>query len=204
MTDSILTDKISETITNVFKKTKVFEKIEKMEFLVGTFVIISSIIGLTNVYFNYSNLNKVNKITKIFLDKEENICKTIDINHSVSIKFFENKINELEEKLSLILENQHKLLIEMNEIKNLPILTIGKADTLSKSTSVSSLLFESPDNDNDNDNDNNNNNNNNFYFQQNNLEQDNNELLDELMDECYDSIPLSNIKKNTGLTWLFK
>jgi hypothetical protein len=27
---------------------------------------------------------------------------------------------------------------------------------------------------------------------------------DELMNECYDTIPLSNLKKNTSLSWLFK
>jgi len=27
---------------------------------------------------------------------------------------------------------------------------------------------------------------------------------DELMNECYDTIPLNNVKKNTGLSWLFK
>jgi hypothetical protein len=27
---------------------------------------------------------------------------------------------------------------------------------------------------------------------------------DELINECYDSIPLNNVKKHTGLSWLFK
>jgi len=27
---------------------------------------------------------------------------------------------------------------------------------------------------------------------------------DELINECYDSIPLNNVKKNTSITWLFK
>jgi hypothetical protein len=27
---------------------------------------------------------------------------------------------------------------------------------------------------------------------------------DELLNECYDTIPLNNFKKTTGLSWLFK
>jgi hypothetical protein len=27
---------------------------------------------------------------------------------------------------------------------------------------------------------------------------------DELLNECYDAIPLNNLKKTTGLSWLFK
>lgn len=68
MSDSNLTDKISETIsetiTNVFKKTKVFEKIAKIEFYIGSFVVVSSIIGITNIYMNYYNFNKIENLRR--------------------------------------------------------------------------------------------------------------------------------------------
>jgi hypothetical protein len=39
----------------------------------------------------------------------------------------------------------------------------------------------------------------------NNVTDDNKDKeYDELLNECYDAIPLNNLKKTTGLSWLFK
>jgi hypothetical protein len=38
----------------------------------------------------------------------------------------------------------------------------------------------------------------------NNSNNSNDDDYDELENECYDSIPMSNLKKNTGLNWFFK
>ena len=46
MSESNLTDKISETITNVFKKTEVFEKIERIQIYISSFVIVSDIFSV--------------------------------------------------------------------------------------------------------------------------------------------------------------
>jgi hypothetical protein len=37
MSDSNLSDKIAESITNILKKTKVFEKIDEIQFYIGSF-----------------------------------------------------------------------------------------------------------------------------------------------------------------------
>jgi len=52
MSDNNLTEKISETITNAFKKTKVFEKIGKIEIYIGSFIAVSTIISLTSFYMH--------------------------------------------------------------------------------------------------------------------------------------------------------
>ena len=49
MSDNNLTEKISETITNAFKKTKVFEKIGKIEIYIGSNSITSSSEYILNI-----------------------------------------------------------------------------------------------------------------------------------------------------------
>lgn len=193
MADSNLTDKLSETITNVFKKTKVFEKMSKIQFLLGTFVILSSIFGITEIYMHYSNSNKIDEIS----ENQENIYNIIEINSSV----IKNRINQLEFKLSILLENQKNMI---NDIKNLPIYKIQKIHGINVSTSTSAF---SPIKhiDNINDSYNKDDNINITSIDDLNTEQKKiKEIEDnELIDECYDSIPLNNIK-TTGLSWLFR
>jgi hypothetical protein len=85
------------------------------------------------------------------------------------------------------LENQ---LFTLNEIKNLPLLTIGRIDKLSRNTSLSSNLdspqqkFGSIHSDED------------WHIseQKNKKEED----ID-LLNECYDVLPLNNVKKHIGI-----
>lgn len=174
MSDSNLTNKISETITGVFKKTKIFEKMEKIQFLVGTFVVVTSIIGITSIYMNYLNSSKICQIS----ENQENISNIIEIKDIAQIKKLENIINQLDLKIHILLENQNNMI---NDIKNLPVYNIQKIQGIHVSTSTSSF---SPDKC--------------LTIKKINDVDDN-----ELLDECYDSIPLNKIK-TTGLTWLFK
>ena len=92
------------------------------------------------------------------------------------------KINKLENRLSIILENQQFCL---NEIKKL---YIKNYNTVSRSTSISEIPFI-PENE----------------YQKLNyiLDEKDTKGDEELLNECYDSLPLNNFKKNTALTWLF-
>lgn len=123
MSDSNLTDKISETISNVFKKTEVFEKMGKMQFYVNSFLIVSSIIGLTNIYINYCNIDKINNLEKKIKDCE-NILKC-DI-----------KINRQHNEIIYKLIDEVKKEVKFNQIKESKLY---KPEMISTSTSISSF-----------------------------------------------------------------
>jgi len=196
MSDPNLTDKMSETITNVIKKTSLFEKIKNIEFYFGSFVIISSIVGITSLVMHYSNINQIKKNQEeIDILKKSIITNAKDI--LIGIEHLDEKLSKLDKVIVISLENQLNCL---NEIKNLPLLNIGKIDKLSRSTSISSIFLESTlpplqksppiilDDD--------------WHISE--QEEKNKYDENELNNDCYDSIPLSNIKKITGKkSWLF-
>ena len=185
MSDSNLRDKISETIINVFKKTEVFEKIGKigkMQFYVNSFLIISSIIGLTNIYINYCNIDKIDNLEEKIKESENILKYNIKINRKQNQIIYNNLINELKNEVELT----SKLFNQIKESK------MYKPEMISASTSISSfspikIILPPENNDCDN----------NIIMQK---EIEDNELLN----ESYDSIPMNNLKKNTSLIWLFR
>lgn len=191
MSDTNLTDKITETITNVFKKTQVFEKIENIKFYINSFVIVSSIIGLTSIYINYCNLDRI-KILEEEIKGTENVLKyNIEINR----KQYQLVYNKLIEQLKNEVQISRKFLDQIREIQ------YSKPEMISASTSISSFsplkIVLPPENED--------------WINQNSDwinhiidNKDNNNDYDELINECYDSIPLNNLKKKTGLNWFFK
>lgn len=192
MSDSNLTDKITETITNVFKKTQVFEKVENIKFYINSFVIISSIIGLTSIYINYCNLDRIKTLEETIKGSENVLKYNIEINR----KQYQLVYNELIEQLKNEVQISRKLLEQIIEIKNL------KPEMISASTSISSfspLKIVLPGENDD-------------WINQNDdwinhiidKKDNSNDDDDELISESYDSIPLNNLKKNTGLNWFFK
>jgi S-adenosylmethionine:tRNA-ribosyltransferase-isomerase (queuine synthetase) len=187
MTESNLTDKIYEAITNVFKKTQVFEKIENIKFYINSFVIISSFIGLTSIYINYSNICKIKKLEDKIKGTENVLKYNIEINRK-QYQIVYNKLIEQIEQIKNELEFSAKLLDKINENQ------ILKPEMISASTSISSFsplkIILPPENDD--------------WINHIIDKKDNNNNDGELINECYDSIPLNNLKKNTGLNWFFK
>jgi len=197
MSDSNLTEKITDSITNVMKKTKVFDELKNIQFYFGSFVLVSSIVGITSVVIHYFNAKNIEKNQKdISILREDIITYNKNILLTIKQLYNEDKFVNLEK----ILENHFNIL---NEIKNLPLLSIGKIDKLSRSTSVSSIVLDSPPK---------------KVFsinsdegwhiehkEQENKEQGNKEQKNkeqeqyDFFNECYDNIPLSNVKKVTGI-----
>jgi hypothetical protein len=182
MFDSNLTDKISETIINTFKQIDVFKKIKKMQFNVNSFLIISCIIGLTNIYINYCNIDKINNLEKKIKDCENILKYNIEINREQNQIIYNNLINELKNEVELT----SKLFNQIKELK------LYKPEMISASTSISSfspikIILPPENNDCDN----------NIIMHK---EIEDNELLN----ESYDSIPMNNLKKNNSLIWLFR
>lgn len=171
---------ISEAFNNVLKKTKLFEKIDTIGFNFKFFLIFTSIISLTTLNIQYSNINKINNINNELNEKFNIIVRKLEDNKNC-IKNIETKIDNF----NLILEEHKQILLD---IRNLPLLNLNKLQTSSSTSSILSL--DSPfKNEVDYQSHNNNNNNNND---------------DELLNECYDSIPLNNVKKINGIKgWLF-
>jgi len=185
MSDFILMNKISDTITNIFKK------IENTNFYIGSFSIVSSIIGLTGIYINYCNLYKIKTLEKQIKCSKNVLKYNIEINR----KQYQMIYNKLIEQLKNELQLSRKFLEQILEFQ------YSKPEILLSSitTPFSPIKFvlpsekkclSNPVSDTNNSNNNSNNNNDDDY--------------DELENECYDSIPMNNLKKNIGLNWFFK
>jgi hypothetical protein len=200
MTDKNLAEKITDTIavkiTSAINETKMFEKISDvtnyMGLYIGAFTLFTSVIGITNIAIHYSNINSSNENTKLLRENIFNISQGIEMNRYN----FDNKINKLEIRFNKLLESKFNTLLEiqkncLNEINNLHI---ERKNYISKSTSISGITFISDKED---------------VNQEELLDEYKkinyvlDEKDDELLNECYDSLPLNNFKKNTALNWLF-
>jgi hypothetical protein len=110
MSESNLTYKLTEAITNVVKKTKVFEKLQKIEFYTLTFLVITSFYGITNLVINQYNLKKIKENQNKNQIKNKEILENYFTQYN---KILEEKINNIEIKLSLLLEKKE------NNVKNI-------------------------------------------------------------------------------------
>jgi len=188
MSDSNLTEKISETITNAFKKTNVFEKIGKIEIYIGSFIIVSSIISLTSIYLNYSATNKIQRLEEK-IEGSKNVLKhNIETNRYLNMSYHSKLIKQFRNQSNVLSDTQEKITEKILEIKSL--IPDSKKEVVSVSTSVSSLSpiksIDSIDG-----------------WKENIIQEDDIKAIedDELLNECYDTMPLNNLKKNTT-SWL--
>ena len=190
MSESNLTDKVSEAITNAFKKTKVFEKTDKILICFWTFIISSSIVGLSNIYINYCNSKRLKNLEEK-IESSENVLKNIEINRKKNAMCYNKIIEQLKYNISVSTDMQQILNEKLLEIKEL-LQNPKKELIMSTNTSVTTFSPIKSVNSMDD-------------LKHNVIEQEEPVFYedDELMNECYDSIPLNNVKKNTGLTWLF-
>ena len=187
MAKTDLSENLSDMVTKALKK-EVFEKILKIEFYVGSFVLISSVMGLTCIYMNFSNSNNIDTI-KQDIDGSERVLKyNIEINRKQNSLQYDNLKSDffmLNKKVSELIEQHQSMINQLEEIKS-----IKKPEEymicnrISTSTSMSSF---SP-----------------IKITNTIFEDVRDNEYDELLNECYDTIPLNNLKKNTGLSWIFK
>jgi hypothetical protein len=188
-----ITDTLSETLTNVLKKSGLSDKLDKIGLSLVFPVVGIILFGI----YGFQILSEEN--TK---NRNENI-----ILNSINKDY----INQLNSKIEKIDKQQTTL----NIISELPLLNIGKEKPISKSSSNASIFIEETSNNsitnigdeiiNDN---------------QNSLQENNQDLIgstedlleqkiveivddDELINECYDSLPLNGVKKFTGIKSFF-
>jgi len=132
MTESNINEKITETIANILKKTKVFEKLNRIEMYAFSFVTITSIYGFVNLFFNnyhYNrNYNKNITYNEKHANNYENIIKNYNTITLCILKHNESlgeRINKLERTLVSLIENQQK---KIDGNPNLPTLNSAKHD----------------------------------------------------------------------------
>jgi hypothetical protein len=183
-----LTDKISETITNAFKKTKVFEKIGKIEIYIGSFIVVSTIISLTNIYMHYCNMDKIKRLEDK-LEGTENVLKhNIEINRLDNASRHHKIVKHIKDGNLISVDAEKKIIEKIMDIKLM--LQNSKKDLVSESTSMTAFSpFKSIDSIDG--------------WREHIIKQEDVKEMedDELLNECYDSIPLNNLKKKTG-SWL--
>jgi hypothetical protein len=180
---------ITETITNAFKKTLVSAKIERFKWYIGTFMVFSSIASISCAYFSYNNLSIFSETKKQIDYLTQHVSLMLDINKNMNekIKKLENTISILDFKLNIILDNQnlilHKLEMVIKDTSDSNSI-LDKNDTPISLTHLNIQTNHEETSQTDNAN-------------------KNNHDDDELLNECYDSIPMNNAKKNTTISWLF-
>lgn len=154
-------------------------KIDKLEFYIGSSFAFLSIIGITSIYIHLLQFSKIQKLEKM-------------VHHLVSVEkdntsTIETCMRKLKNELSSVIQINLLNIIDMHQ-RLIDRLTPLKSIALSRSTSMTD--FSPVDS-----------------YEESNVDVSNDVCIDEdneLLNECYDSIPLNNIKKNTGLNWLFK
>jgi hypothetical protein len=135
MSDTKLTDKISEAITSIIKKTIIFEKSEKMKGIFIGIAFCSSILSIFTIYNSYITINIQNKVNKL----DEKLNK------------LDEKLNKLDELLINNVEKNNLFALELcNNIKEIKeikgyiseIIEISKIIEISEISSTTSSITE--------------------------------------------------------------
>ena len=183
MTEIVLTEKLYESIVNKAKKTELFEKLCNFKFYINSFLIITSVIGVTSICMNILTRVDISD-TKKDIKKSENTLKyELEINDKRnSINYIQLKL-DINKQLSLLLENQKIIIKQLEEAK---LINNSEENRLPINT-FSPIKFSTILNEN---------------YKENDIKKSD-EDYDELLNECYDTMPLNNLKKNTGISWFF-
>lgn len=158
-----ISERISDTIMSIIKKTNVFEKLENMRGLakISTgFFIITTTLTIVNYYF-ITNINTKN-------DEQLQLLKLVDDNNFKAQQEFQTKIDKLLE-ITIEIQKQNALFLQCHDKKYISAIT----------SMTDFEKYSKPD-----------------IFQNND-----DELDDELLRECYDVLPCNNLTKTTSSTF---
>jgi len=192
-----ITTTISETLNNIYKKSKLSDKAETITLILGISLLIPTSIAILG-YIGYNNLRDENK--RLQRDIQQSYNLNYEYSHKINYNndVLNNRISFLEKELKEQLEKQEGLL---KTIIEMPLLNICKDKPISTcSSNISIFMEDSPrkpvihieqENENENINE--------VLIETNEISGTNNHDDSELLTECYDSIPLSNVKKVTGI-----
>ncbi len=186
---------IVDILDNSFKQSTLFEKIKKIErfgIVITAFITITSIVSISTLYIQIKNYNKQLILERDILYKLKTKCGELQNTYNLLL----NEQQNINAHLQL---EYNKLFDKITSLEkmylNIPFSPINCNDSNSE---IQSHFIENKN-----------------AIQENNIEVtktinqilvNDDELLndDELFNECYDMVPLNNLKKTTGLSWLFK
>ena len=139
MSELNISEKIADSFVTVLKKTKLFEKLDRIQFYMGTFVLLTSVTGIIGMAIHYTNAAKIYENSKIqqnnkmeITDKISDINK-LDLHNEHILKQLTNKITDLEHKI-----------IKLTNIQENHLSEIKKQNNMSSNSSLSSLTTNSP------------------------------------------------------------
>jgi hypothetical protein len=163
-----ISERISETIMSIIKKTNVFEKLENMKGLIKIstgFFIITTTLTIANYYF-ITNINTTNdEQLQLLEDNNKQLSKIVEDNNFKAYQMLETKVDKLLE-ITIEMQKQNALFLQYYDKKYISVIT-----------SMSDFeKYSKPD-----------------IFKNNDEELD-----DELLRECYDILPCNNITKATS------
>jgi hypothetical protein len=173
MSEQNISEKISDTITSVIKKTNIFEKLDNMKDLIKIstgFFIVTATITIINYYYIKQIELKNDEQVELIKHINKELIKNINDNSSNHFKLYQG----LQTKIDILLEintdiqNQNNKLLQKCEKKY-----------VSELTSMSDFQkYSNP-----------------SMFQNNDTCD---EVDNELLHECYDILPCNNITKVTS------
>ena len=196
MSEQNVSDRLAEVITSIFKKTNMFEKIDRIQGLISIstgFFIITSTLTFINYYFIKNIYSKNDEQIKLLKNINNNLSRITQDNNFINFKVyndFQKKINIIAD-FSVELKKQSNKLLEQFE-ENIEKKYITTTTSMSdfeqyfkekvkaeKEVEVKAVDAEYEDVD--------------IYKN----------IDNELLQECYDSLPCNNVKTTTLSGFLY-
>lgn len=184
MTEQNISDKLADVITSIFKKTNIFEKIENIQGLMiisTSFFIIGSTASLINFYFIKNIYSKNDEQIKLLKNINNKLCHIKEDNHFIDFKVYEN----FQKKINIITDISVELKIQGNKL-------LEKFDKIFEKKYITTMTstddFEK-------------------YLKENDKEKEPADIYkdidNELVQDCYDNLPRSNIKQTTSYGFFY-
>lgn len=123
---------MADSINNFIKSTHLFEKIKRVEYFVGTFIFLSTAIGITTIFMQYNNQRLIESTaTPDDLDvinmKVNSAIRGYTSIHSANL---ERKIDCLRDTLDMVMETQQSILREFGDLNRYKIcMNVGTSTT---------------------------------------------------------------------------
>ena len=184
MSEQNVSDKLADIITSIFKKTNIFEKIENIQGLIiisTSFFIIGSTVSLINFYFIKNLYSKNDEQIKLLKNINNKLCHITEDNNFINFKVY----HDFQKKINIITDISVELKIQSNKLLE----NFGKTFEKKYITTMTSTDdFEK-------------------YFKENEKETKSAEVHkdidNELVEDCYDNLPRSNIKQTTSYGFFY-
>lgn len=188
MSEQNVSDKLADVITSIFKKTNIFEKIENIQGLIiisTSFFIIGSTVSLINFYFIKNIYLKNDEQIKLLKNINNKLCHITEDNNFINFKVYE----EIQKKINIIADFSVELKKQSNKLLEKFEKTFEKKYI---TTMTSTDDFEK-------------------YLKENDKEKESEtksadvykDIDNELVEDCYDNLPRSNIKQTTSYGFFF-